>query len=304
MEGVMSPLFCAAMERLDLVDFWVTPFFRLSTAVPRRSKLASWIKRFGAGGKPVVVQLMARDPEIAGGAAAEIAATGLAFGLDLNFACPSKVVVQSGAGGALIKTPSLIEKITTAVKKNSGGMPVSVKIRTGFDSPEDCPDIVSAVLNGGADLICCHFRTVTEMFDPVPGGRARLPRAVSLAGEVPVTGSGDFFRPEDAAEIMSLGCAGAAAARGLLSNPALIRQTPAFLRGAVTPDKEAVGRAYFETLLELCASAPEKYLKGAAFKELAKYLLGAANPLFIKISAMKNADIARRSRELAAEYSR
>ena len=58
MEGVASPAFVRAVNALDLVSVWMTPFIRLSSALPRKSKLAAFLAPFLESRKPVTAQLM------------------------------------------------------------------------------------------------------------------------------------------------------------------------------------------------------------------------------------------------------
>ena len=81
-------------------------------------------------------------------------------GVDLNCGCPSKTVNGSQGGAALLKTPELIYQATKAIR---AAVPqeqtVSVKVRLGWDSSEQCFDIADAVVQGGANEITVHGRT-------------------------------------------------------------------------------------------------------------------------------------------------
>ena len=302
MEGIMSPLYCAVMEKMGFADYWITPFFRLSEACPRPARFAEWIAKYSGGGFPVVIQLMACRPEIAAEATSKILDLNLVCGIDLNFACPSKTVTGSGAGGAMLKNPAEIEKITSAVKKSCGSIPLSVKIRCGYQSPEESPEIVKAVLAGEADFIICHFRTVQEGFKPVEGGLSRLAKTVECAGKTPVVGSGDIFTPEDASAMFrETGCKGIIAARGLLANPALIRIIEADMSGEPRPDEKVLKLAYFENMVRIAVSDPEEYLRGASLKELAACLLGRTNPLFKRLAPMNPKETVAAAESLIAE---
>ena len=64
MEGVMSPELIRAANALGLTERWMTPFLRLSTAVPGTRKLAEFAAPFLESGLPVTVQLMGNRPEV------------------------------------------------------------------------------------------------------------------------------------------------------------------------------------------------------------------------------------------------
>ena len=52
--------------------------------------------------------------------------------LDINMGCPVHKVVANGEGSALMKNPSLIEKMVAAAVEGTS-RPVTVKIRRGFE---------------------------------------------------------------------------------------------------------------------------------------------------------------------------
>ena len=57
MEGILTPLFCQALTRQELVKVWITPYVRLAGELPRRNKLLRLVSHFFETGLPVVVQL-------------------------------------------------------------------------------------------------------------------------------------------------------------------------------------------------------------------------------------------------------
>ena len=86
--------------------------------------------------------------------------------IDINMGCPAPKVANNGGGSSLLKDPVLAGKIVRAVK-DSTALPVTVKIRSGWDN-----DSVNAVLvakiceENGADAITVHGRTRAQMYAP------------------------------------------------------------------------------------------------------------------------------------------
>ena len=98
MEGVASAEFVRAVNSLNLVRRWMTPFLRLSAGVPGRRKVRNFLAPFLEGGVPVTAQLMGTDAQLISSSAETCLELGAA-GINLNFGCPSRRVVNGGAGG-------------------------------------------------------------------------------------------------------------------------------------------------------------------------------------------------------------
>ena len=74
--------------------------------------------------------------------------------------CPVPKIVSSGDGSALMKTPKLCEEVAKAVISESAGIPVSVKIRAGWDKNSiNAPEIAKRLEQCGVAMICVHGRT-------------------------------------------------------------------------------------------------------------------------------------------------
>lgn len=281
MEGVMTPWFCRAAARLELIEGWMTPFFRLSDNLPRRSKFARFLEPFLSSGRPVILQLMGNDTVLMAEAAALAAEHFPLAGIDVNFACPSPTVLRSGGGGALLRDPAAMGRIVAAMRDALPSIPLSVKIRTGYDDPAAMERFIPLLTGAGVDFISVHFRVVTEVYREVPGRLERLERAVRLAGSVPVIGSGDVLTAADAEALAGIGCAGVMGARGWLRDPLLLRRIRAAAEGQ-TDDFQAAddwrGR-FFLALREEARKGPEPWprpgLTGAA-----AFMWGAGDPRF------------------------
>jgi tRNA-dihydrouridine synthase B len=178
------------------------------------------------------IQLFGSKPETLAAAARMAVARDPAL-IDLNCGCPVPKIIRAGSGSALMKKPELIRDIVAAMAGalGPGGPPVTVKIRSGWD--EDCVnyrEAAAAAVEGGAKAVTLHARTRAQQYS----GKADWSQIADLASRlpVPVFGSGDVFRPADAARMIAeTGCAGAMVARGAMGDPFFFRRARAAMLG-------------------------------------------------------------------------
>jgi tRNA-dihydrouridine synthase B len=197
---------------------------------------------------PLGLQLFGADPEVMGRAAEVGAGSGADF-LDLNFGCPVPKVVKKNGGSSLMRTPSLIAEITRAVVQGAGGLPVTVKIRSGWSiGSMNYLEVAELVFQAGISAIVLHPRTREQRFS----GRSDWTQIARLksVSPVPVIGSGDIARPADAVAMFeSTGCDGVMIGRGALGNPWIFSRARALLDGQPDPG-EPGARERFELALE------------------------------------------------------
>lgn len=146
-------------------------------------------------GVPVFVQLLGGDVEPVA-RTAQIAAGLGAPGIDLNFGCPAKTVNNHDGGATLLKYPERIRRIVGRTRELvPHGVPVTMKMRVGWDSSEGIETIAEAAEAGGAEWITIHARTRSQLYRP-PVVWDALARA-RAAVRVPVVANGDVCLPAD-----------------------------------------------------------------------------------------------------------
>lgn len=292
MEGITVGSFCRVLSRRGLVDCWITPFIRLTTGVPRRSRLLRKLACYHETGLPVVVQIMGHDIPLLAATASRLAELDV-LGIDLNCACPSKTVLANGAGGALLRRPEWIAQALAALRAACPGTGLSVKLRTGFADPAEMPDILAAMRVGQPDFAILHYRTVAEEYRRIPGGWERLAEAKERAGDIPLLASGDIRTVDDALRLWhETGVDGVAPARGLLRNPHLLRDIQRACRGL--PPEPASRRERIELLADIAADAERAADTHHGFiLEFAARSLGRSDPLFDRLAVCRNLGEAR-----------
>jgi tRNA-dihydrouridine synthase B len=152
--------------------------------------------------------------------------------LDINMGCPVKKVIKKGAGSALMQHPEEAEKIVQKVKliTEKANIPLSVKIRAGWDNFSiNAVEFGKRIEAAGADLICLHPRTRSQMF----AGKSNwnLIAELKKAVRIPVVGNGDVLDLKSAIQMFEqTGCDSIMIGRGILGNPWLFSEIVSFLK--------------------------------------------------------------------------
>ncbi len=184
--------------------------------------------------------------------------------IDINCGCPVPKIIKTGAGSALTRDPERLGKIVAAVKNAAEGRcAVTVKIRSGWDAVTiTWKEAALAALENGADAITMHPRTRTQGYEGFSDW-TKLRDLVQLTeGKVPVFGSGDLFKPEDAKRMLEeTGCDGVMFARGAMGNPFIFKKTIQLLQNGTYDDIPASVRlnTAFKELELLIADTNEKH---------------------------------------------
>lgn len=149
--------------------------------------------------------------------------------LNLNFSGPIQHLVSADYGASgLLNRPDVIEKMTAAVVK-AVTIPVTVKIRIGFNGNDvDVLGVAKSCQDAGAAAIVVHARTVSEMYcGPVYWDWIEK---VKCAVTIPVVGNGGIHTPEDAAAMLNqTGCDFVMLGKAPFINPLIFSQINSYL---------------------------------------------------------------------------
>ena len=210
--------------------------------------------------------------------------------IDINMGCPvPKVAVKSQAGSALLKNPEKIKEIVEAVVK-SVDVPVTVKIRSGWDSNSiNAVEVAKIIEEAGASAITVHPRTRAQGYE----GKAdwNIIKEVKENVSIPVIGNGDIKSVEDAKRMLEeTNCDGIMIGRAALTNPYLFKQVIKYLEsGIIIPDLTPIEKIdltlkHFNYLLEI---KPEKTAVLEMRSIAAWYIKGLNGSKEVKIEIFK-----------------
>jgi nifR3 family TIM-barrel protein len=117
--------------------------------------------------------------------------------LDLNFGCPVNKVVCKNGGSALLRDCPLLARVAEAVVRAAHPVPVTAKIRIGWDHRSiNAVEAAHILEQSGVRRIAIHGRTKEQGYS----GRADWSVIAEVASivSVPVIGNGDIASAQDA----------------------------------------------------------------------------------------------------------
>lgn len=200
MDGVTDPPMRAVMGETKAFSFSVSEFLRVAQEVPPAKLFYRHVPELCDGahtpsGLPVQVQLLGGDPGRMGEAAAVACECG-ATAIDINFGCPAPTVNRHDGGATLLKHPARIREVVRAVRAAApANIPVSAKLRLGWDTTDAIYENAAMAAEGGASWITIHGRTRTQRYDP-PAHWEPIGIVRERVG-IPVVANGDIWSIED-----------------------------------------------------------------------------------------------------------
>ncbi|WP_295871296.1 tRNA-dihydrouridine synthase [uncultured Zhongshania sp.] len=225
MEGVVNARMRALLTAIGGIDRCITEFVRITDQLlPARvfhrlcPELEHGCKT--PSGTPVYIQLLGGEPGPMAENAARAASLG-AIGIDTNFGCPAKCVNRHRGGSVLLDEPELLYQIIKSMRSAvPASIPVTAKIRLGFNDDSKLIDIVSAINDAGANGLTIHARTKSDGYKP-PAHWHQLAKLHDV-NRIPLVANGEVWSPDDyQACKQQSGCSDVMLGRGLLARPDL-----------------------------------------------------------------------------------
>lgn len=201
--------------------------------------------------------------------------------IDINCGCPVPKIIKSGAGSELTRDPEKLYRIAKAVVDTAGPTPVTVKIRSGWDSQHiTWKEAAQAALDAGVSAITIHPRTRAQGYEGHSDWDIMKQLVELINGRIPVFGSGDLFKPEDAKKMLEeTGADAVMFARGAMGNPFIFRDATSLLQTGTyepVPPQERI-RTGFAELERLAAETTEKHACLEMRKRFSAYSKGIQN---------------------------
>ena len=227
------------------------------------------------GEHPVSIQLFGGEVETMVNAAKFIDQHSNCDIIDINMGCPVNKVLKADAGSKLLLYPDKIYEIVKGIVDNVS-KPVTVKIRSGFDSKHiNAVEVAKLIEKAGASAIAIHGRTRSQMYE----GKAdwKIIADVKAAVKIPVIGNGDVRSVEDAKRrLEETGVDAVMIGRAALGNPWLIKQVVQSLETGVIIEEPT-----YQEKIAQCLSHAKKLMEIEPEK-VAMFQMRGHAPWYIK----------------------
>jgi len=238
MEGLTDFYIRDLLTQRGGFDFVVSEFLRISENIPPKSvflkhfpELISQSKTFAQ--TPVQLQLLGGDESKLALTAQKAVDLG-ALAIDLNFGCPSKTVNKNDGGASLLKFPERIKKIASSVRSIlPQSIPVSAKLRLGWEDPKDIYKNASAAIEGGASWLTLHARTKVQGYQPPVFWK--FIGDIQKWNAIPIIANGDIWTVENFLKCRDeTHCEHFMIGRGTIADPTLPQKIASILKNEKT----------------------------------------------------------------------
>lgn len=222
MAGVTNTVFRRLCKDLG-ADVLTTEFVSAEGILHRNERTSRYLE-FQPDERPLGVQLFGADPDRLAEAAKAVIEWVAPDFIDLNFGCPVNKVVSRNGGSALLKDCPLLASVARSVVSAAAGLPVTAKIRIGWDSRSVNATETARILEGeGISRLAVHGRTKEQGYS----GEADwdVITDVVQAVQIPVIGNGDIDSAAVAlARWRQSGVAGIMIGRAAMNHPWIFRE--------------------------------------------------------------------------------
>ncbi|MDO4699491.1 MAG: tRNA-dihydrouridine synthase [Moraxella sp.] len=210
MEGLTDPLMRRILTKIahDLgtpYDWSVSEFIRVTHYPLPAHVFYKYVPELHSDGKtdsgtPIHVQLLGNNPQTMAQSAVVACHLG-AKAIDLNFGCPAKTVNNHKGGSVLLDEPETLYQIISTVRQAvPSHIPVSAKIRLGYNDTDKMSQIGQAVKAGGANWLTIHARTKAQGYKP-PAYWDKIAPFTTLG--LPIIANGEIWNATHAHDCMS-----------------------------------------------------------------------------------------------------
>lgn len=274
--------------------FTYTEMVSAEALVRKNLKTETLMKR-ACNEKAYAVQIFGGEPEIMAQAAKIVVEKTHCEVIDINCGCPVPKIIKTGAGSALTREPEMLFKIAKAVVEAVESTPVTVKIRSGWEQKQiTWREAAQAALDAGVSAITIHPRTRAQGYEGHSDWSVMKELVKMVNNRVPVFGSGDLFKPEDARDmLLQTGVSGVMFARGAMGNPFIFKDATSLLTdGAYQPVPPDVRvKTGLIELERLVAETNEKHACMEMRKRFSAYSKGIQNGALLRAKIVHAATV-------------
>jgi tRNA-dihydrouridine synthase B len=235
MAGVTDLVFRRICKELG-ADVMVTEFVS-AEGIMQADERTRIYTEFDDEQRPVGVQLFGADGPRMAEAAKKIIDWKQPDFIDINFGCPVKKVVSKNGGSSLLRDCPVLARVASSIAKGVGArVPVTAKIRIGWDQNLiNAPEVCRILEDCGMQAIAVHGRTRAQGYS----GEAdwEVIDACSSAVSVPVIGNGDIQSGMDVERRRkSTGVSGVMIGRAAMQYPWIFRDAKRYLETGIHPE--------------------------------------------------------------------
>lgn len=258
-------------------DVMVTEFVQSESLIRDNPKAWEMVD-FTPGQRPMGVQIFGATPASMAKAARMVCERMQPDFLDLNFGCPAHKVIEQNAGSGLLRCPALLYDLVKAVKDAIPDVPLTAKMRLGWDqSTIVAVEVAGRLQTLGVEAIAVHGRTKAQGYS----GEAQWDwiAQVAAAVTIPVVGNGDIKDgPTALLRQKESGVSGLMIGRAALGNPWVFAQIKATLEGRAGEAGEAGPRQRWDCMLRLAELTLEVHASRLGHRDL-RWMLDRLHPL-------------------------
>jgi nifR3 family TIM-barrel protein len=227
MQDVTSQWFMKVVAEYGAPDYSFTEFFRVNETSRLEKPILLSITENDTG-RPIFAQIIGEDIPALVRNARELCEYEIA-GIDLNLGCPAPRVYRKNVGGGLLRDPERVDRILGALRE-AIDLPLTVKMRLGFEQRSDLDNILKLVDRHDIDLVSLHGRTVKDMYRGVVDYQS-IAKAVTTV-KCPVLANGNISSASQAIAVLhQTQAAGVMVGRWAIGNPWIFSQIRQAQRG-------------------------------------------------------------------------
>jgi tRNA-dihydrouridine synthase B len=256
MAGVSDKIFRQLCKEYG-ADVLTTEFVSAEGIFRRNARTREYLD-FDEIERPIGVQLFGADRNHMAEAACQVVDWVHPDFIDLNFGCPVKKVVSRNGGSALLKDCATLASVAAAVVRAIAPLPVTAKIRIGWDASSiNATRVACLLVDAGVAAITVHGRTRAQGY----AGAADwdVIGKVAAAVPIPVIGNGDLSSADDVAKRRrEAGVAGAMIGRAAMRAPWIFSQIKEYLASGKMADAPSLSQKW-NLVLRHCQLAVREF---------------------------------------------